>query len=76
MKFIGTGESTLSRADVVKRMWEYIKKNDLQVLFVTNFALFSLMSSDWWANEQYQVPFKIQKPFHVFSSLLSSLIML
>ncbi|POO03060.1 p53 negative regulator [Trema orientale] len=30
MKFFGTGESTLSRADVVKRMWEYIKQNDLQ----------------------------------------------
>ncbi|KAF2316605.1 hypothetical protein GH714_041946 [Hevea brasiliensis] len=24
------GENTLSRADVVKRMWEYIKQNDLQ----------------------------------------------
>ena len=29
--FFGTGESAMSRADVVKRMWEYIKKNDLQV---------------------------------------------
>ncbi|TVU44860.1 hypothetical protein EJB05_04321, partial [Eragrostis curvula] len=30
VKFIGTGESMLSRADVVKRMWDYIKENDLQ----------------------------------------------
>ncbi|KAJ4964382.1 hypothetical protein NE237_024321 [Protea cynaroides] len=30
VKFIGTGESALSRSDVVKRMWEYIKQNDLQ----------------------------------------------
>ncbi|KAL7236664.1 hypothetical protein ACSBR1_019879 [Camellia fascicularis] len=30
VNFFGTGESELSRADVVKRMWEYIKKNDLQ----------------------------------------------
>ncbi|KAF2316620.1 hypothetical protein GH714_041961 [Hevea brasiliensis] len=30
VKFFGTGENTLSRADVVKRMWEYIKQNDLQ----------------------------------------------
>lgn len=29
-KFIGTGESMLSRSDVVKRMWEYIKANNLQ----------------------------------------------
>ncbi|XP_024456906.1 protein TRI1 [Populus trichocarpa] len=29
-KFLGTGESTLSRSDVVKRMWEYIKQNNLQ----------------------------------------------
>ncbi|XP_078442592.1 uncharacterized protein LOC144712244 [Wolffia australiana] len=28
--FFGTGENALSRSDVVKRMWEYIKKNDLQ----------------------------------------------
>lgn len=31
VKFFGTGESTLSRADVVKRMWDYIKQNNLQV---------------------------------------------
>lgn len=30
VKFLGTGENTLSRTDVVKRMWEYIKQNDLQ----------------------------------------------
>uniref|UniRef100_A0A453LWB5 DM2 domain-containing protein n=1 Tax=Aegilops tauschii subsp. strangulata TaxID=200361 RepID=A0A453LWB5_AEGTS len=29
-KFIGTGESMLSRSDVVKRMWVYIKENNLQ----------------------------------------------
>lgn len=33
VKFFGTGESSLSRADVVKRMWEYIKQNNLQVCF-------------------------------------------
>lgn len=33
VKFFGTGESALSRADVVKRMWEYIKQNNLQVFF-------------------------------------------
>ncbi|KAI3441363.1 uncharacterized protein J3R85_002645, partial [Psidium guajava] len=30
VKFFGTGETALSRADVVKRMWNYIKQNDLQ----------------------------------------------
>ncbi|XP_010941845.1 uncharacterized protein [Elaeis guineensis] len=30
VKFIGTGENTLSRSDAVKRMWEYIKQNNLQ----------------------------------------------
>ncbi|CAK9183809.1 unnamed protein product, partial [Ilex paraguariensis] len=30
VKFFGTGEDSLSRADVVKRMWNYIKQNDLQ----------------------------------------------
>ncbi|GMY11705.1 protein TRI1-like [Fagus crenata] len=30
VKFFDTGESALSRADVVKRMWEYIKLNNLQ----------------------------------------------
>ena len=34
VKFIGTGESMLSRSDVVKRMWEYIKENNLQVNFI------------------------------------------
>lgn len=29
--FLGTGESELSRADVIKRMWDYIKGNNLQV---------------------------------------------
>ncbi|CAK9185432.1 unnamed protein product [Ilex paraguariensis] len=31
VKFLGTGESALSRSDTVKRIWEYIKQNDLQV---------------------------------------------
>ena len=31
VKFLGTGENSLSRAGAVKRMWEYIKQNDLQV---------------------------------------------
>ncbi|KAI4367630.1 hypothetical protein MLD38_023343 [Melastoma candidum] len=30
MKFLGTGESGLSRIDVMKRMWGYIKGNGLQ----------------------------------------------
>ncbi|KAJ8764543.1 hypothetical protein K2173_006283 [Erythroxylum novogranatense] len=30
VKFLGTGEIALSRADVIKRMWEYIKQNNLQ----------------------------------------------
>ncbi|XP_051140191.1 upstream activation factor subunit spp27-like [Andrographis paniculata] len=30
IKFLGTGESELSRSDVVKRMWDYIKLNNLQ----------------------------------------------
>ncbi|GAB4837961.1 hypothetical protein Ancab_027489 [Ancistrocladus abbreviatus] len=30
VKFLGTGETALSRADVVKRIWEYIKQNNLQ----------------------------------------------
>ncbi|XP_068657468.1 upstream activation factor subunit spp27-like isoform X2 [Aristolochia californica] len=30
VRFIGTGESSLSRSDVVKRMWDYIKQNNLQ----------------------------------------------
>ncbi|KAK9071161.1 hypothetical protein SSX86_009729 [Deinandra increscens subsp. villosa] len=29
-QFFGTGEKELSRSEVVKRMWEYIKQNDLQ----------------------------------------------
>ncbi|KAE9448519.1 hypothetical protein C3L33_19579, partial [Rhododendron williamsianum] len=31
VKFFGTGENELSRGDVVKKVWEYIKQNDLQV---------------------------------------------
>ncbi|GMI74542.1 hypothetical protein like AT3G19080 [Hibiscus trionum] len=30
VKFFATGENALSRADVVKRIWDYIKQNDLQ----------------------------------------------
>ncbi|KAJ0040045.1 hypothetical protein Pint_28115 [Pistacia integerrima] len=30
VKFLGTGESSLSRSDVIKRMWDYIKQNNLQ----------------------------------------------
>ncbi|KAH9620846.1 hypothetical protein KSS87_011828 [Heliosperma pusillum] len=30
VKFLGTGETTLSRAEAVKRIWGYIKLNDLQ----------------------------------------------
>lgn len=31
VKFLGTGESELSRSEVVKRIWNYIKENSLQV---------------------------------------------
>ncbi|KAK6923000.1 DEK, C-terminal [Dillenia turbinata] len=30
VKFLGTGESALPRSDVVKRIWDYIKKHELQ----------------------------------------------
>ncbi|GAB4848943.1 hypothetical protein Ancab_003757 [Ancistrocladus abbreviatus] len=30
MKFLGTGESKLTRGDVIKRIWDYIKDNSLQ----------------------------------------------
>ncbi|XP_026394406.1 upstream activation factor subunit spp27-like isoform X1 [Papaver somniferum] len=30
VKFLGTGETSLSRAEVTKKMWEYIKLNNLQ----------------------------------------------
>ncbi|KAK7309231.1 hypothetical protein RJT34_05791 [Clitoria ternatea] len=30
VNFLGTGESELSRTDVIKRMWDYIKGNNLQ----------------------------------------------
>nr|XP_043618211.1 upstream activation factor subunit spp27-like [Erigeron canadensis] len=30
VKFLGTGENALARSDVVKRIWAYIKQNDLQ----------------------------------------------
>ncbi|KAJ9564036.1 hypothetical protein OSB04_000002 [Centaurea solstitialis] len=30
VKFLGTGESALARSDVVKRIWNYIKQNNLQ----------------------------------------------
>ncbi|KAL3843932.1 hypothetical protein ACJIZ3_001335 [Penstemon smallii] len=30
VKFFGTGENELSRVDVVKKMWQYIKENELQ----------------------------------------------
>ncbi|KAJ6916195.1 hypothetical protein NC652_018782 [Populus alba x Populus x berolinensis] len=31
-KLLGTGKSSLSRSDVVKRIWECIKQNNLQLL--------------------------------------------
>ena len=30
VNFLGTGESELARTDVIKRMWDYIKGNNLQ----------------------------------------------
>ncbi|XP_038901461.1 protein TRI1-like isoform X2 [Benincasa hispida] len=30
--FLGTGEDALPRSDVVKRMWDYIKQNNLQIV--------------------------------------------
>lgn len=35
VKFLGTGESELPRSAVVKRMWDYIKQNELQVVVDT-----------------------------------------
>lgn len=43
VKFLGNGESSLSRADVVKRLWEYIKQNDLQVCHLLSTLLFILL---------------------------------
>ncbi|KAL9670886.1 hypothetical protein QQ045_008447 [Rhodiola kirilowii] len=31
VQFLGTGESELSRSEVVKRIWNYMKENSLQV---------------------------------------------
>lgn len=42
VKFLDNGESSLSRADVVKRLWEYIKQNDLQVSHLLFTLVFSL----------------------------------
>lgn len=39
VKFLGTGESALARSDVVKRIWDYIKQNNLQVSNITNITL-------------------------------------
>lgn len=40
IKFLGDGgESSLSRADVVKRLWEYIEQNDLQVCYLLSALL-------------------------------------
>lgn len=40
IKFLGDGgESYLSRADVVKRLWEYIEQNDLQVFYLLSALL-------------------------------------
>lgn len=38
VNFLGTGESELSRSEVVKRMWDYIKGNNLQVCHCSNFV--------------------------------------
>lgn len=35
VKFLGTGESALPRSGVVKRIWDYIKLNNLQVNVIT-----------------------------------------
>ncbi|XP_059641806.1 protein TRI1-like isoform X5 [Cornus florida] len=37
VKFLGTGESALSRADTIKRIWGYIKQNNLQKILVIFF---------------------------------------
>lgn len=31
VKFLGTGETSLAPSDVIKRIWEYIDHNNLQV---------------------------------------------
>lgn len=33
-KFLGAEDGKVSRADAVKRIWDYIKEHNLQVLFV------------------------------------------
>jgi len=38
VNFLGTGESELSRTDVIKRMWDYIKGNNLQVCHCSNLS--------------------------------------
>ncbi|KAL0914623.1 hypothetical protein M5K25_014986 [Dendrobium thyrsiflorum] len=40
IKFLGTGENILPRSDVIKRLWGYIKQNNLQ-------ALLSQISTIW-----------------------------
>lgn len=38
VNFLGTGESELPRAEVIKRMWDYIKGNNLQVYNCSNLS--------------------------------------
>lgn len=45
VKFLGNGESSLSRADVVKRLWEYIKQNDLPVCHLLSTLVFLLTTA-------------------------------
>jgi len=44
VKFLGDGENSLSRADVVKRLWEYINHNDLQVCHLLSTLCFFLLT--------------------------------
>ena len=55
VKFLGTGENSLSRAGAVKRMWEYIKQNDLQV-----WCCFLVKPMLKWSVTLFFPPFDVQ----------------
>lgn len=47
IKFLGDGESSFSRADVVKRLWEYIEQNDLQVCYFLSELVVILLTASF-----------------------------
>lgn len=54
VKFLNTGENALPRSDVIKRIWDYIKQNNLQVvdenliLFILSACLHLYASIIYW----------------------------